>query len=253
MQQMRALIWVSIQEMIRMRLGWVFISLTLFLFALSFLFGALSFDERTRMLLDFGFLGVHLSGVALAIVFGSQLLQKELEKQTCLVVLSRNVSREKFLLSKALTFFLVWGAAGLSLIALLWMLLTFQFSALQMFVVFLGSYLESAVIFSVALLLSISTRPLIAGSASLGIYLISHWSQEVAYFGEKVGNPVLSIVGKVSQCLFPRLYEANWRSIYFMEHPISLNHFLWTGFHLLAWTVLLIVASMLTFRRRDLV
>ncbi|MCE3009867.1 MAG: ABC transporter permease [Proteobacteria bacterium] len=253
MQQLRALINVSIQELIRMRLWWVLVSLCLLLFALSFLFGSLSFDEKTRMLLHFGFLGVHLSGLGLAVVFGSQLLQKELDHQTCLVVLSRNVSREKFLLSKALTFYVVWGAGGSALVIMLWLLLGAQFSLGKMLLVFSGSYLESAVIFSAALFLSVNTRSLIAGSASLGIYLISHWSQEVAFFGEKVGNPVLSAVGQTSQYLFPRLYEANWRSIYFIEHPISWGYFLWTWTHLCAWVVLLIVASMVTFRRRDLV
>lgn len=92
----------TLREMLRERVFMVAVLIAIVLLALSFLLGALSFAEQRKILADFGFLAVQISGLGVSLFAGAYLLAKEIEKQTCLLILSRPVTRSQFILGKLL-------------------------------------------------------------------------------------------------------------------------------------------------------
>ena len=72
------------------------------LIALSFLLGALSFQEKQRILAHFGWLAIQLSSLGISLFLGSYWLHNEMDRQTCLLILARPIARDQFLLGKFL-------------------------------------------------------------------------------------------------------------------------------------------------------
>ena len=79
----------TLREMLRERVFMVAVLVAIALLGLSFLLGALSFAEQRKILTDFGFLAIQISGLGISLFSGAYLLAKEIEKQTCLLILSR--------------------------------------------------------------------------------------------------------------------------------------------------------------------
>src|SRR5688572_46674 len=90
----------SFRELVRERVFWLVAGLAIFLLCLSLLLGELSFDERERLLWDFGLAAAEIGALAMALFSGSYLIPREVERQTCLLILAKPVSRFQFLLGK---------------------------------------------------------------------------------------------------------------------------------------------------------
>ena len=92
----------TLQEMLREKVFSIVLLIAVALLGLSFLLGALSFAEQRKILADFGFLAIEIGLLGVSLFSGSYLISKEIEKQTCLLILSRPVSRQQFILGKIL-------------------------------------------------------------------------------------------------------------------------------------------------------
>src|SRR4051812_34634381 len=95
-------VWIiaknTYREIIRDRILYGIVVFALMLVGLSLALGQLTFAEQAKISADFGFIGIQLSAVVLAIFVGSSLVAKEIEKQTILTLLARPITRTQFLL-----------------------------------------------------------------------------------------------------------------------------------------------------------
>lgn len=253
MKKVWALSANSFQEYMRERIVLVCFVVAIFLFVMSLLLGALSFSEQQRILAHFGFLAVHLCGLGIALFLGASTLRKEMDRQTCLLVLARPVSRAQFMLGKFCGILSVITLIDVLLAGFLFALLKGEISVENYFIIFFGIWMEQAVMLGVAMFFSVATRASLAIFVSISIFLISHWVEDVYFFAKKVNSGFLIIVSKVSQYIFPNLYQMNWRSTYFLENGVPEQHFLWVLLHVAGWLLLLISATNLVFWRKDLV
>ena len=105
----------TFREVIRDRILYSLVVFALLLVLLSLSLGQLSFDENIRLSANFGFTGIHISAMALAVFIGSTLVAKEIEKQTILTLLARPISRAQFIMGKALGLMAVVNVVVLSL------------------------------------------------------------------------------------------------------------------------------------------
>lgn len=243
----------SFREYMRERIVLVCFVVAIFLFIMSLLLGALSFAEQQRILAHFGFLAVHLAGLGIALFLGASTLRKEMERQTCLLVLARPVSRAQFMLGKLIGILGVITLIDILLAVFLFALLKGKIPGENYFLIFLGIWMEQALMLGVAMFFSVATRASLAIFVSISIFLIGHWVEDVYFFAKKVNSGFLYIVSKISQYIFPNLYQMNWRSTYFLENGIPDQHILWVILHVSGWLVLLVSATNLVFWRKDLV
>lgn len=243
----------SFREFLRDRIVFVCVFVAIFLFGTSFLLGALSFAEQIRILAHMGFLAIYLSGVGVVVFLGGTVLSKEVEKQTCLLVLARPITRAQFLLGKYFGVWILNTFIWIVLSTIHFVLLKSEFSIQNYLSIILGIYLEQLILLSIAFCGSIFLTSTTAIFCTIAVFLTGNWIEDFTFFAKKVKDPLFLFVSKLVQLIFPNLFQLNWRSIYFLEKGISGMQIQWGLIHTTGWVVLLISLAILKFRSKDLV
>lgn len=253
MTALRALIRISFLEFIRDRIVWVCVFVAIALFGLSLLLGSLSFKEQQRILAHFGWMAIQLSGIGISLFLGANWLHKEMDRQTCLLVLARPISRAQLYLGKFLGIFilitLVQSVLTLALAALLKFSLPMNFFMQA----YLGTLLEVTIIFAITFFAATFMQPAFSFFLGIAVFLTGHWMQEIEFFGQKVKSVFYVSLAQTMSWICPNLFQMNWRSIYFLENGVASEQVFWVLFHASAWILFSITAGQLIFRRKDLV
>ncbi|MEN0058250.1 MAG: ABC transporter permease [Bdellovibrio sp.] len=256
MAKVWALARTTLREMLREKIFLVVVMLAVALLGLSFLLGALSLAEQRKILADFGFLAIQVAVLGVSLFSGAYLLAKEIEKQTCLLILSRPVSRAQFIMGKVLGVLLLNTILLSSLAIVLWGLLGL-WKEPQVWSAFLAIclslWLESTVILCLVILFSLIVRPVLALGAGFMVFLLGHWLGDLQFFAEKSKEEFFIQVIEVLQWLTPNLNRMNWKSAYFLDNGIPLESVLWMTAHMVGWSLLLIMLANFFFRRKDIV
>lgn len=256
MAKVWALARTTLREMLRERVLLVVVLIAFGLLGLSFLLGVLSFDEQRKVLADFGFLAMQIAMLGISFFTGAYLLAKEIEKQTCLLILSRPVTRGQFILGKILgvlslnTLLLLLLGTVLGILLGLWRQPALWMSYLE---ICLSLWFESAVLLCLVICVSLIVRPVLALGAGIMIFLLGHWLGDLAYFAEKTREVLFLQVVKVLHWITPNFYRMNWNSAYFLDNGIPAQNVLWMIIHTVGWIVLLILFTQFFFRRKDIV
>lgn len=253
MKTLRALLRLSFLEFTRDRVVWIGIFIAVLLFGLSMVLSSLSFNEKQRILSHIGWAAIQLSTMGTSLIIGANWLHKEMDRQTCLLVLARPVSREQFLIGKYLPVLILIFSLQILLGLCLWALLGFSFSAAHFLQVFYGTFLEVTMVFSIGFFAATFMRPTLAFFMGIGIFLMGHWVQEVEFFGRKFKVGFYEQLARLIKWFSPNLFQFNWRSVYFLENGVPTEQLLWATLHASGWILFLLIASIAVFRRKDLV
>jgi len=250
---LRALLRLSFLEFSRDRIVWIGCFVAVLLFGFTLVLGALSFQEQQRILAHLGWATIQLSTLGTSLILSSSWLHKEMDRQTCLLVLARPVSRGEFLLGKFLPILVLIFVLQLVLGFCLWALLGFTYSGTAFAQVFYGTFLEVAMVFSICFMSATFLRPTLAFFVGIGVYLIGHWTQEIEFFGRKFQIGFYENLARTAKWVFPNLFQYNWRSVYFLENGVPAEQILWGSLHAVGWILFSVAVATLIFRRRDLV
>lgn len=256
MAKVWALARTTLREMLREKMFLVVVMFAVALLALSFLLGALSLAEQRKILADFGFLAIQVAVLGVSLFSGSYMLAKEIEKQTCLLILSRPISRDQFIVGKIIGVLLLNTLLASSLAVVLWFLLGLWndskvfWSFLE---ICLSLWFEGAVILCVAICFSLIVRPVIALGGGFMVFLLGHWLGDLSFFAEKSKEAIFVQAVKVFHWITPNLYRMNWKSAYYLDSGIPVQNVLWMLAHMSGWSLLLILAANFFFRRKDIV
>lgn len=253
---MRAIITIAtlkFRELVRERVFYLALAIAFILFGLSLVFGSLTFDEKKRILADFGLAGIEWSLMILAVFIGSYSLPKEFERQTCLIVLSRPVSRIDFLLGLYTGLCGVLTILGAGLFILLLSMLEADIEVFNAVAVFLSLLMKPFICAALAFLLSLIVRPILAAATGLCIYLVGHWLEDARNLAIRSKNESLLQFSETMDLLAPNFYKFNWKTFYFLKEPIINEALWWMLMHSVLWVVLLLVLASLAFRRKQIV
>lgn len=243
----------SLREFIRDKVVLLSAFIAGLLILLSLFLGSLSFGEQERILADFGMTAIHLAGLGISVFFGSFVIHRELERQTCLLVLARPVDRAQFILGKYFGILMLNTIIWLILSVVLYSLLGFKFQIGYYFLVLTGIWVEQAVLTSISLSASTFLRPSVALFACLTVFFAGNSLDEAIFFMKKTNIEIYITISKVVEKILPNFFEMNWRSTYFLEKGVPLDQFLWVLFHGLGWIMLPLSFGIIVFRRKDLV
>lgn len=241
------------RELIREKYFLIILFVGILLLAMSFFLGELSFAEQEKILADVGFFVIHLTAVGMAALTGSVLLSREIEKQTCLLTLSRPVDRSQFLFGKVLG--VVW------LISLVVLLLTFGIQLLMWgwkytyayLVVAYSLWIEAVVVLFMVLMASVVVRPVLAFLLGLNVLILGHWLVDLEYFANKSGESTYIMAMKVMRWLIPNFDRFNWKSYLFLQEPPSGSEVFWLTGHGLSWVIIYFIIARMIFGRKDIV
>ncbi|MBX9767145.1 MAG: ABC transporter permease, partial [Bdellovibrionales bacterium] len=203
----------------------------------------------------FGLVGIHLSAFALSVFIGSTLVSREIEKQTVLTLLVRPVSRMQFLLGKFFGLMMVTSVVIVCLAACLAALALFLGwpIGLSFVVALLGILFESFVILALTMFFGMISKPTLAVSCAVGLFLIGHWVNDLVFFAEKGSSPVFKYFAYFIYYVVPDLERFNWRSFVIYNDFLPADLLVKSLIYGVCWTIALLSLSGILFKKKDFV
>ena len=253
MRKIKVIALTTFRELIREKFFLVIVFVAVFLIGLSVLLGQLSFDESQKILADIGLTAVQISSLGLALFIGSFMLSREIEKQTCLLMLSRPISRTEFLLGKFGGIVLLISILDLTLPWALLALLNRWDLAGHMAQIILSIWLEALVVLALVFMFSVFLRPVLAVLVGVVIFLCGNWLEDMSFFAKKSQDSFFKVASEVAKWCLPNFYRFNWKNYFFLEKGIASEEVGQLLLHYVPWITLFLVLAITAFRRKDIV
>ena len=244
----------SFREVIRDRILY-FIGFFALLMAFAWrLLPEIAVGTHEKIFLDLGLAAIGLLGVIVAVFVGTELINKEIDKRTILVLIPKPLSRAEFILGKHLGLSGVLAVMlGVMLVIYLLMLLgmkvSFQPLPLIVSVFYLG--LELILIAAVAIAFGVFTSSIIATLMTFGVYLMGHISKDLIQLGIISKNPNILAITKNIYLILPDLERLNFRNEAVYGLLPSADVLMGNALYSLVYTGLLLGISILIFSRRQ--
>lgn len=243
----------TFRELIREKFFLVIVFVAFFLLALSLLLGQLSFDEAQKILADVGFLAIQVASLGVAVFTGANTLSREIEKQTCLLMLSRPITRTEFLIGKLVGIVLLITLLNVCLtLGLLFLLGTWSWLG-SIFQVAFSLWLEALVVLCLVFFFSIFLRPVLAVLLGLTVFFAGNWLEDLSYFANRSKDSGLQFLSRLCDWIFPNFYKFNWKNYFFLEKGLLFQDVVAVTAHYGAWIVILLILATALFRRKDIV
>ncbi len=218
----------------------------------SRLLAVLAVGDRLKIIEDVGLAAISLFGVFIAILMGTGLVIKEIERKTILTVLAKPVRRTEFLLGKfagqAATLLLLTGLMAVIFLALVAveagrvdprLLAAIGFTVLELLVV-----TAAAVLFS-----SFST-PILSALFALSFFLIGRLSWSLGAYIRKASGAGRLLL-RLLAFLLPDLQNFNLRTEAVHGLPIPAVLVVPAILYAVVYSAFLLAVAALVFRRRD--
>ncbi|MFI5398840.1 MAG: ABC transporter permease subunit [Candidatus Binatia bacterium] len=222
--------------------------------AISAAFGSASIGDTSKFVKDFSLFSISLFGVVTTVVLGVTLLHKELVKRTIYNILSKPVARWEFLLGKFLGLLATLAIMMLLMTAALLVLLWFLEHRIdwQLLPVIGAMMLELAVLLAAAIFFSsVVVTPTLAGLFTVGTFIAGRSSSALSYFFNAEQPVALRYAIKALYIVLPhldRFYVAD-RVVSGLTLPPS--YYLYATLYALGYVALLLLLSIVIFRRRE--
>lgn len=253
MKSLFTLATTTVRELIRERWVWLIAGLGIFTIFLSLVLSQMSFDEGDRLLADLGLAAADLAAAGLALFAGATLLAREIERQTCLLVLAKPLSRDTFLAGKSAGLAALLAVLLLSQCLFVYLLLGTKPTFAGLAIAGLTLWLKALTLLGFAVWMGALVRPLIGFLFGLALDMFGHWLGDLEFFARKAENPVFLAVAEGARWIVPNFDRFNWKSFVDLESHLGWSDLGGAAIHLGAWAVFYFVMAAVSFRRRDLV
>lgn len=242
----------TFQESVRDRLLYLLLGFALLTIAVSLLAGSVSLGQDVRVIEDFGLTALLVFLLIITLFIGTQSLQREIERKTIYLTVTKPVSRDQFYLGKfiglCLTSFV--GAAIMGAVFLLLLYIkTKVFSVPALFAIG-GIVLEVWLLSAVSLLFSAFASPISGLIYTFCLVLIGHASSTVLTLAQKAPAFLKTILEFVYY-VFPNLEKFNLRNgVVYNIHPTDTQLVL-IGLYFVGYAGALLLLGLAAFRRHE--
>jgi ABC-type transport system involved in multi-copper enzyme maturation permease subunit len=213
----------------------------------------LALGEQGRILKDLGLAGIEAMGTMLAIVIGTTLVHKEVDKRTIYVILSKPVERHQFLTGKFL------GMELLMAVLTAVMTLIFATSVLAMDRTFpialllpVGLiFLKLSVVNALALLFSSVASPVLGAVFTACLYLAGNLSRSILQLSGKLPSAAAKTLVTLLYYALPNLgnLDAKNQAVFGLAVPWS--QVWWGVAYAAAYCLAVMTITITVFERRD--
>jgi ABC-type transport system involved in multi-copper enzyme maturation permease subunit len=243
---------LSFLEYIRDRYIVLVLGIGLVLIFLAAFLSELTLDETRRLYFHLGLMGIQLSLLFLSLMLGAFTLQKEVERQTCLMILAQPVSRSQFLMGKALgiglLLALVWSGAGL----FHYLFGGMDYPIVNYVNIYLTLLIEVFFVASLALCFSTLTRGIVALIGAMIIWLGGQWREDMLFFSKRgVEGPFQSFVQLIHKVL-PPLNELSYRTLHVVDGGLP-DHWYWVWLKVILMAAFFLSLANIFWRRKDII
>jgi ABC-2 type transport system permease protein len=215
----------------------------------------LTVGDRVKIIKDVGLASISLFGVLMAILIGTGLVYKEIDKKTIFTLLSKPIHRAEFILGKflglVLTLFIMTLAMTLIFLAIVYAH-TLKFEG-TLLVAIAYIFLELVLITAVAVLFSSFSTPILSSLFALAFVLIGHLSWGLELILGKMKPGLGKFLVRALYTVLPDLENFNFKTEVVHGLAIPPAIFLSAFLYGVCYTVFILGLAILIFRRRDFI
>ena len=244
----------TFRESIRERLLYLVIIYAMALVVSVFILSPLSVGAaKGKIVTDVGLAGISILGILTAIIVGSNLVHKEMDRKAILMVLTRPVSRTEYLIGKfagvALSLLVLIGIMTAVLVVMM-LLGGAELTPAVFFAVGL-SLVEIGLIVAVMIFFSTFTTPLLTSFFTICIFVAGTLSGDLRLFAQKFGGRAMNYVMDVLYFTLPNLKVFNLRHEAVHGLRYSASEILLPAAYGIVYTAAMLYFAWLVFRRRE--
>lgn len=253
--KIRAIALNTFKEAIRDRILYLLLFFAAVCIIFSRILALLTVGDRAKIITDVGLASLSLFGALMAILIGTGLVYKEIDKRTIYTLLSKPIQRYQFLLGKYLGLLLtLFVMLALMAVIFLVLILLHRYPVEgSFFIAILFIFVELCLITAVAMLFSCFSTPILSTLFSLSFYLIGHLSWGLEALLEKIPQGGVKTLARILYTFLPDLENFNFKTEVVHHLPIPPNIFLYSSLYGLFYTVFILALAMMVFRRRDFI
>lgn len=253
--KIRAIALNTFKEAIRDRILYLLLFFALICIAFSRLLALLTIGDRVKIIKDVGLASLSLFGALMAILIGTGLVYKEIDKKTIYTLLSKPIQRYQFLLGKFLGLVLTLFIMLLLMSIIFLVLIFFHTSTIEwkMLIAILFIFLELCLITSVALLFSCFSTPILSSIFTLSFYLIGHTAWGLETLIKKIKPGLGKALAQGLYHFLPDLENFNFKTEVVHNLPIPASIFLYSTLYGVFYTLFVLTIALLIFRKRDFI
>ncbi len=242
------------KEAIRDKVLYIILVFSLFLIGGSLALSSLSLGQNEKIVVDLGLASINIFGVLIALFVGTNLLNKEIEKKTIYLLLTKPLSKSGFIIGKhlglSLTIFVIVAMMTLFFYGLLYFM-TGQTPAIYLQAIFL-TYIELILLIALAIFFSTIAPPTMSAIYTLCVYIIGHFSRDLLNFGKMSENPVFTDITKAIYYIVPDLEKLNLKNLVTYNSQLLTPDIFTSGLiYGFLYTIILIIVSVLSFEFKE--
>ena len=245
----------TFKEAVRDRILYLLFFFAALTIGLARVLAVLTVGDRVKVVKDVGLASIGFFGALMAILIGTGLVYKEIEKRTIFTLISKPIRRAEFLLGKfcglVLTLAVMVGAMTVIFLFVVF-LHTKTFEARLLSAVFF-IFLELVLLTAVAILFSSFSTPILSALFTLSFYLIGHFSWGLETLIKKTAPGAGRVILQIIAAVLPDLENFNIKAE--VVHRLPLPGNLWLGAigYAIVYTAFVLLLAVAVFRRRDFI
>lgn len=168
-----------------------------------------------KIILDIGLAAMNIMGLLATIFVGTGLINKEIEKRTILVLMTKPMSRLELIVGKHLGItsviaVLMAAMTGLYCASITFMKIPFPLGSVLISIFYM--FLELSLISAIAIAFGVFTSSLLASMLTLGVFLMGHLSRDLLMFGQLTHNPNVAKSMENMYLVLPDLERLNLKN-----------------------------------------
>jgi ABC-type transport system involved in multi-copper enzyme maturation permease subunit len=215
----------------------------------------LTVGDRVKIIKDVGLAAISLFGMLIAVLIGTGLVYKEIDKKTIYTLLAKPIERWQFLLGKflglVLTLFVLTAAMAAVFLAVVLVHTSTIDGRLVLAVAFI--FLELVLVTAVAMLFSCFSTPILSSVFTLSFYIIGHFSWGMQALIEKSRPGPARVALRVLYAVLPDLENFNYKTDAVYGLKILPQYYAFSALYGLAYTLFVLTLAVLIFKKRDFV
>jgi ABC-type transport system involved in multi-copper enzyme maturation permease subunit len=242
------------RETVREQVLYLSLLYTLIVVSAMLMLPEFSYDSSAKMIVDTGIAAIEVVSLIVAVLVGTNLINKEIDKRTIFILIAKPMYRSEFLLGKHLGLSAVVGALVLIMSLIFVVLMTIKQIPIPIPAVLTANFFifwQIMLLGAIAVFFGTFAGSLIASLLTLATYIIGNFSRDLLLLGEISKNTSLQAVTRTLYMLLPDLSRANLKNEAVYNILPSLVDMFSNGVYILSYALLVLAIAILIFARRQ--
>ncbi len=253
MHRIWAIVENTFKEGMRQRIFMLLVIFSILVIVVSIFLGPFALGEAPKILRDIGLAAASLFGVLIAIIIGSTLIHKDIEKRTIYTIVTKPVKRSEIIIGKFLGLLLLIAILECAMAAIHQLVIYCLEGSfdLRLLIAIPFSIIEIMILLGILLLFSSFSTPILSAIMGIIFFVIGHASPDLKLFADQIKIVATKYLAYGFYYVLPNLENLNFRNDLVHRLSIYPDQVLFSICYGLIYTIFLLYLSIIIFEKRE--